>query len=393
MALILTDPCGRVLDRRAGRSLLRTLDRVLLGPGYLYSEHYVGTNGIGTAAEDRNTSWVVGSEHYAEWLRSLSCAAAPIRNPMTGQIEGVLDLTCRFEDTSPLMVPFIKQAARDVERQLYEDTPLRDRELFFQLLAAAEQSGQPASARDALIAKAVVGRLPEVSDPSLLSDRIAKLIQAVEERATLLERQRLARELHDSVSQSLYGMALGVETARDLAGRAPKKVVEPLGYVRELAQAGMAEMRAVIFGLRSESLEREGLVAGLARQATALEARHGLTVEKAMASEPGASLEVKEALFRIGSEALHNIAKHARAKRVQVRLATEHRDLVLEITDDGVGFDSGREYPGHLGLVSMQERMLKLGGRLQVSSSRGQGTHIRAQLPLHPNPSAVLVTA
>ncbi len=340
MAVILTDPGGRVLDRRAGHALLRVLDRVLLAPGYFYAEQFVGTNGIGTAAEDRNTTWVLGSEHYAEGLRGLSGAGAIIRNPMTRQIEGVLDLTCRFEDTSPLMLPFINKAAREVERRLSEDMP---------------------------------------------SGHVAKVIQAVEERAALLERQRLARELHDSVSQALYGIALGIDTAQDLVGRAPEKVVEPLAFARELAETGMAEMRALIFGLRPELLEREGLVAGLARHVAALEASHGLSVEKVFGSEPAASLEVKEALLRIGQEALHNIAKHARAKHVHVRLATEVANLVLEIADDGVGFESRREFPGHLGLVSMQERMVRLGGRLQVFSSRGQGTRIRARVPVQPS--------
>ena len=349
MAVILTDSAGLVLDRRAPRSLLRTLDGALLAPGYFYSERSVGTNGIGTAAEDPNSGWVVGSEHYVEWLQQLSCAGAPIHNPITGEIEGVLDVTCRFEDTDPLMVPFIKEAARDVERQLYEDLLQHDREYF------------------------------------------AKLIQRVEERARLRERQRLARELHDSVSQSLFGITLGVETASDLADRAPERVGEPLGYVRQLAQAGMAEMRAIIVGLRSEALESDGLVAGLNAQAQALEAHHGLIVDRTFPPEPVLSLDVKAELLRIGQEAMHNIAKHAHARRVQLRLAREEASLLLEIADDGGGFDTNRQFPGHLGLVSMGERIQQLGGRLKVSSVIGQGTRIRAQIPLRA--SVNLITA
>ena len=393
MAVILTDAGGRVLDRRAPRLLRRALDGVLLAPGYSYSERSVGTNGIGTAAEDPTSRWVVGSEHYVEWLQQLSCAGAPIRNPLTGELEGVLDLTCRFEDTDPLMVAFVKEAARDVERQLYDDMLQQDRELFFQFMEAAEQFWKPGSAGDTLIAKAVIRRLPEISDPALLSQYVAKVIKQIEERARQVERQRLARELHDSVSQSLYGITLGVETASDLAGRAPERVGEPLGYVRQLAQAGMAEMRAIILGLRSESLERHGLVVGLAGQAQTLEAHYGLIVEKNLSTEPAVSLEVRQELLRVGQEALHNIAKHARATRVQLRLAIEDADLILEVVDDGVGFDTDRKVPGHFGLVSMGERIQQLGGRLQVTSAIGRGTRVRAQVPLQSSASMMMARA
>jgi signal transduction histidine kinase len=393
VAVILTDSAGRVLDRRAPRFLRRTLDRTLLAPGYLYSEASVGTNGIGTATEDPNSGWVVGSEHYVEWLQGLSCAGAPIRNPMTGDIEGVLDLTCRFTDTDPLLVPFVKEAARDVERQLYEDLVQQDRELFFLLTAAAEQFWQPGSARDALIARAVTARLPEISDPALLSQYVAKVIQRVEDRARLLERQRLSRELHDSVSQALYGITLGVEAASDLAGRAPERINEPLGYVRQLAQAGMAEMRAIILGLRSESLQNDGLVGGLTKQAQALEARHELIVDRDLQAEPAVSLDVKEELLRISQEAMHNVAKHSRAKRVRLRLAIDELNLQLEIVDDGIGFDSGGSFPGHFGLISMQERIHRFGGRLEVTSAVGQGTRICAQIPLESSAKLLIAPA
>jgi signal transduction histidine kinase len=103
------------------------------------------------------------------------------------------------------------------------------------------------------------------------------------------------------------------------------------------------------------------------------------------------SLDVKAELLRIGQEAMHNIAKHAHARRVQLRLASEEASLLLEIADDGGGFDTNRQFPGHLGLVSMGERIQQLGGRLKVSSVIGQGTRIRAQIPLRA--SANLITA
>ncbi|HXM57282.1 MAG TPA: helix-turn-helix domain-containing protein [Candidatus Dormibacteraeota bacterium] len=179
MTVILTDPRGLVLDRRAGSpALLRGLDRVFLAPGHLYSEETVGTNGIGTAAEDRDVAWVVGSEHYAEWLRWLSCAGAPIRDPITGRIEGVLDLTCQLKDTNALMVPFMKEGAREIERLLYADASRRDRELLDGFLAVARRSRQPVVAMNehTVIANAAAARLLEPADHALLWNHVAEAI-------------------------------------------------------------------------------------------------------------------------------------------------------------------------------------------------------------------------
>ena len=181
VTVILTDPRGLVLDRRAGSAALRRgLDRVHLAPGHLYSEETVGTNGIGTAAEDRRSAWVVGSEHYAEWLRWLSCAGTPIRNPITGRIEGVLDLTCRLKDTNPLMVPFVKEGVREIERLLYEDASWRDRDLLDRFESVARRSRRPVVALNGrtVIANAAAARLLEPADHALLWNHVAGAIEA-----------------------------------------------------------------------------------------------------------------------------------------------------------------------------------------------------------------------
>src|SRR5205823_1362132 len=107
----------------------------------------------------------------------------------------------------------------------------------------------------------------------------------------------------------------------------------------------MAEMRALIFELRPESLAQEGLVGALEKQAAAVQARHGLTVRAALDEEPAAPLPVKEALYRIAQEALQNTAKHARARTVELVLETGPRELVLQVGDDGQGFDPGGSFP------------------------------------------------
>ncbi len=209
----------------------------------------------------------------------------------------------------------------------------------------------------------------------------AQLYQQAQRLAVLEERQRLARELHDSVSQALYGIALGARTARALLDRDASRSAEPLDYVLSLADAGLAEMRALIFELRPDSLEKEGLVVALTKQAAAVQARHGLAVETDLEVEPEAPFEVKEALYRIAQEALNNTVKHARASRVSVCLAVRDRQIVLEIQDDGVGFDPAGDFRGHLGLHTMRERIGHLGGTLTIESAAGKGACVQARVP------------
>jgi signal transduction histidine kinase len=208
------------------------------------------------------------------------------------------------------------------------------------------------------------------------------LYEQAQELAALQERQRLARELHDSVSQALYGISLGAHTALEaLQSNEPEQTQASLEYVNTLAEAGLAEMRALIFELRPESLESEGLVVALTKQVAVLRARYKLTVEADLGEEPNLSLECKNALYRIAQEALHNIVKHARANTVVLRLVKQKDEILLEVRDNGRGFDPASPFPGHLGLHSMQERITKVGGTLTIESKPGQGTCIRAQIP------------
>jgi PAS domain S-box-containing protein len=224
--------------------------------------------------------------------------------------------------------------------------------------------------------------LRAVADQTAVAVENARLLVEARGKAALEERQRLARELHDSVSQALYGIALGAKTARKLVDQSPGLVADPLDYVLSLAEAGLAEMRALIFELRPESLETEGLVAALQKQAAALRARHEIEVEAILCDEPEASPETKEALYRIAQEALHNTVKHARAGRVKVGMECSPGSVALEVSDDGVGFDVEEDFPGHLGLRSMRERAARLGGTLELESSAGAGTRVRARIPL-----------
>jgi signal transduction histidine kinase len=207
------------------------------------------------------------------------------------------------------------------------------------------------------------------------------LVAAAQEKATQEERQRLARELHDSVSQALYGIALGARTARQTLRRAPEQADQSLTYILSLAETGLADMRALIFELRPQALAEEGLVVALHKQLAALRARHGLVTEAELGSEPAGTLAVKQTLYRVAQEALQNVARHARARRVTVRLSASSTALELEISDDGSGFDPRAEFPGHLGLRSMRERVSEIGGVLNLTSEPGKGTTVRVRVP------------
>jgi signal transduction histidine kinase len=207
------------------------------------------------------------------------------------------------------------------------------------------------------------------------------------ERAAL-ERQRIARDLHDSVSQSLFSTTLHVRTAQHALAReglgSIGSVGEELSEIGQLTRGALAEMRALIFELRPGALADEGLVAALTKQASALGAREGLAIE---VDGPDGRLplepEVDEQLYRLGQEALSNVVKHARASRATVRIAATDDTVSIEVADDGRGFDPAAVGPEHFGLRSMRGRVADLGGRLQVTSAPGRGTVLRVEVPAH----------
>jgi signal transduction histidine kinase len=160
------------------------------------------------------------------------------------------------------------------------------------------------------------------------------------------------------------------------------RLQEPLRYVLSLAETALTEMRALIFELRPETLENEGLINALSKQMQVLSVRHHLTVKTELCAEPDVPFEIKQTLYRIAQEALHNIVKHAQACIVTLHLESNDEELILMVQDDGQGFDTEGSFPGHLGLHSMRERAYKLGGTLTIESAPGEGSCITACLPV-----------
>lgn len=236
----------------------------------------------------------------------------------------------------------------------------------------------------------------DVAVLQLLANQVAvaiengRLYTQAQTLAALQERQRLARELHDSVSQALYGIGLGTRTALQILEHSAldasqaETLRQPLEYTMSLTESALAEMRALIFELRPESLQTEGLIPALTRRIDALRARQEIEVETTLSEEPTLSVENKEVLYRVASEALHNVIKHARARRVTVSLVNANGDVTLHIGDDGVGFDPEGNFPGHLGLQSMRERVERAGGAFTLQSTPGVGTTVQAILKSIP---------
>jgi signal transduction histidine kinase len=259
--------------------------------------------------------------------------------------------------------------------------PLRyQQERIGQLLLASRSPGESFSAAD----RRLLDDLARQAGIAANAVQLSEDLQRSRERLLLAreeERRRLARELHDSVSQALYGISLGAHAARTALDRDPDHVSEPLDYILSLAEAALAEMRALIFELRPESLETEGLVSALSKQAAALHARHDIAVATELCDEPDLPLPVKEDLYRIAQEAMHNTVKHAHASHVDLRLDQTPDGVMLEVCDDGAGFDTTASFPGHLGLHSMRERVTNLGGKLEIESTTGAGTRICVSIP------------
>jgi len=200
-----------------------------------------------------------------------------------------------------------------------------------------------------------------------------------EELATARERNRLARELHDSVAQTLYGLTLQAEAAaRELNSGQTDKAVEQLHEIRDSAQQTLKETRLLIFELRPPILEQEGLVSALRNRLESVESRSGLKVQIMLEEVKQLPAGVEAGLYGIANEALNNILKHAHATSIQVSLKKGSGRIVLEIQDNGVGFDVNSAFGG-MGLNGMKERAEQFGGDLQIQSG-ANGTTIRVEV-------------
>jgi signal transduction histidine kinase len=205
----------------------------------------------------------------------------------------------------------------------------------------------------------------------------ARLYERSRELSMLSERNRLALELHDVVSQKLFGLVLTAESAATLIERDPAAGRAQVERLQDLAREALDELRALVLELRSPDLERDGLGGALRKHAELQQRLHGVPIDLDVDDTASAGAGDREVL-RIAQEALHNAVRHAGASRIAMRLDV----ALLEVADDGSGFDpADRQLRArHLGLTSMEERARRLGGRLSIDSSPA-GTTVRLELP------------
>lgn len=209
----------------------------------------------------------------------------------------------------------------------------------------------------------------------------ARLYEQARHLAILDERQRLARELHDSVTQSLYGISLYAQAATgNIHADQIEQAAQYLEDIQNTAQESLADMRLLIYELRPPVLEKEGLVSALQQRLNSVEDRARIKSSIQTNLSGRLPAQVEECMYQIAREALNNVIKHARARTVSIHIRQEAGSVSMEIADDGVGFEpetSRRQ--GSLGLVNMQERAQSQGWALDIASSPGNGTRIKVE--------------
>jgi signal transduction histidine kinase len=224
----------------------------------------------------------------------------------------------------------------------------------------------------------------------LFADQAAMIIEHVrlqhqaEQLAVLEERQRLARELHDSVTQALYSVTLYADAARMAFSAKKWDALETnLEEVRNMAREAMYDMRLLVFELRPFMLETEGLVSVLRARLAAVEDRAGLKSEVLVDGERRLPVAMEEELYRIAQEGLNNVVKHAAAKHVRIHIAYDENSVSLEMIDDGLGFDTKMaDQSGGFGLQGIKERVQRLEGSLEIESAPGKGTRLLVHVPV-----------
>jgi signal transduction histidine kinase len=278
----------------------------------------------------------------------------------------------------PIVVPMLGQSPRPLlalpasSAQAYVGVPIRARGRVLGVLSVIGDEGRQFTPEE-------IALLSSITDQVGAAVENARLHLQAEQLAVIRERERLARELHDSVTQSVYSLTLMAEAGRRLAGagdlQRAERAFERLG---EIGQQALKEMRLLVYELRPLALRREGLAKALQQRLDAVERRAGVDAKLKVEGPIVVSPSVEEGLFRITQEALNNALKHAAATSVLVALCSRSDQIEMKVTDNGTGFDpSAVADSGGVGLVSMRERAEKIGGSLQIISSPGEGTTIR----------------
>ena len=211
-----------------------------------------------------------------------------------------------------------------------------------------------------------------------MAEQLQNLLQARQKLATLEERNRLARDLHDSVKQQVFAVSMQIGATKVLLKRDVDAAELRLNEAEKLVRQAQQELTSLIRELRPVALEGKGLAAALRELATEWTQQSGIVANLRVEGSQTLPLSVEESLYRVAQEALANVARHSKATLVQMLLTTTGDAVTLSVIDNGQGFDTTRQGRLGVGLLSMQERMKALGGDVQVESAPGRGTRIAA---------------
>jgi transcriptional regulator of acetoin/glycerol metabolism len=209
-SIILADSEAQIIDRRAGaRKLIQALDRAFVAPGFRYAEEFTGTNGIGSPLEDRRPCSVRGGEHFRENLLEFACIGAPIVHPISGAVEGVLDVTCRFADNNALIKPLVLAAVREIEARMHACASLRERLLFENFLRVTRKTSSAVVSlnQDFIISNTAASKLLDPSDQVLLWDWTSRMLAGREECSGEI---RLAQDVVVQAKASKVGEGSGM---------------------------------------------------------------------------------------------------------------------------------------------------------------------------------------
>jgi signal transduction histidine kinase len=392
VGLLLTDGRGQVVDRRAADTgILTRLDHIELAPGFLYGESLIGTNAIGTAIAQRASSVVTGTEHFADALTSMACAATPVTDG-AGEMIGVVDLTCAAADFNPLLLPFAKRAAREIGHRLREGVNprrlpargwlnLTDTERAVAHLAAQGLSSRVVADRLGLSQPTVRSHLRRVFRKLGVRSQVelARVIEQGAARARTIAavddtRQRIERDLHDGLQQRLVTLGLQVRAAEASVPPAAAELKWELARVADGLTDVLHDVREISRGIHPAILSERGLGPAV----KALARRSPVPVDLTVRVAGRLPDRVELGAYYIVSEALANVAKHANAEMVMVSVEAGRGVLSLSVRDDGVG---GAD-PDGSGLAGLRERAEALGGTLRLASPPGRGTSVDVRLPV-----------
>jgi len=222
----------------------------------------------------------------------------------------------------------------------------------------------------------------QVASLQRLSNSNAALAEQLKHAAVTEERQRLARELHDAVSQQLFAIAMTTAAMKRLVEKNPQRASQQIELVEEMAAAAQAEMRALLLHLRPATLQNKTLKEAILELLDELTRKNTMELTWEIEDVEGLPSGIEDHLFRILQESLSNTLRHAKANLISVKLFTLQEQVRMRVSDDGVGFDPDGDKLTSYGLRSMQERVAEVGGSMEIYSAIGKGTQIEVRIPL-----------